>query len=57
MNGPQWLTVKSEWPQWNGNTECALVNDDNLKTTHSIATISNDEPGIHKLINLNNIHK
>lgn len=26
MNGPQWLTIKSEseWPQWNGNTECAL---------------------------------
>ena len=36
MNGPEWLTVKSEWPQWNGNTECALENEEeNLKTTHS----------------------
>lgn len=58
MKEQQWLTVKSEWSQWNGNTECELENEEeNLKTTHSIATISNDEPGIHKLINLNNISR
>ena len=58
MNGPEWLTVKSEWPHWNGNTECALENEEeNLKLTHSIATISHDEPGIHKLINLNDISR
>ena len=36
---------------------CTGNEEENLKTRHSIAMISNDESGIHKLINLNNISR
>lgn len=60
MNGPEWLTVKSKWPEWSGNVEsivCTSEEDDNLESAHSVATITTEETGIHKLIDLKNVSR
>lgn len=59
MNGPEWLTEKPNWPEWNGNMEstlaCIMETEEESEPTHSLTTTTSDEPGIHQLINLTNI--